>query len=546
MIIWGGEDIFGTPLHTGGRFTPTADLWLPTSVGEDVPSERAGHIAVWTGSQMLVWAGYGGSAWNGFTSGGRYTPPSPGPAAPAAPTFSSVAHTSLTVNWTAVPGATTYSVLRAIGGACTTATTIATAVAGTSYIDSNLACGSQYSYSVVAINECGPSAGGACGQVTTTVFIPAAPTAPTFSSIGCATLNVNWAAVSGAASYDVWRSTGATCAGAVKVNASPVSGTTLDDTGLTGLTQYSYFIVANNACGASADGNCASVVTTAVPSVPTGVSAVAACTTVTVSWTPSAGAISYNVLRGTVCGTAVTTFPNVASPYVDSTGVAGMTYQYWVVGVNICGTSSNSGCAAVTTTTPPIPAISGPASNACPTPYVTLTASTGYVGYQWKFNGTPMAGATQSTYNASLSGNYTVTVNDAAGCTGTSAPKAVTVIYCATAEVSPALAPVPLRLVKDAGSPTGYYLYFQKANGTGGYNIYEGALGTWYSHASAPGNLCNAAVTDLGTGEMRAAIAPSSGGRYYLVTGYRLATEGPSGYDSNSVAIPASQSTCAP
>ena len=61
-----------------------------------------------------------------------------------------------------------------------------------------------------------------------------------------------------------------------------------------------------------------------------------------VSWTASAGATSYNVLRGSACGTALATFTNVTSPYSDTTAVAGTTYNYWVVALNGCGTSANS------------------------------------------------------------------------------------------------------------------------------------------------------------------------------------------------------------
>jgi fibronectin type 3 domain-containing protein len=562
------------------------------------------------------------------------------PAVPSGPIFTSVTSTSVSLNWAMVTGATSYDVWRAEGNSCSGAVKItASPISGTKYNDASLKACTQYSYYVVANNECGASANGACASVTTSAQIPAAPAAPTFSAISCTTLTVNWAEVAGATGYDVWRAIGASCAGAVKISASPVSGTSFNDSGLESFAQYSYFVVASNNCGSSANGVCASVTTTALPEVPGDVSAVGTCGGVTLSWAPSLGATSYNVLRGTVCGAAVTMFTNVTRSFIDTTAVPGTNYQYWVVGVNSCGTSQNStcaaakrlgvpaaplspsftavgcagltvnwasaagatsydvwravgatcdgavkingapmtgtsyndgslvsgtqysyfitanndcgasgngGCASVTATAVPSPTISGSSANVCPTPYVALAASAGYVAYQWNFNGVPISGATQSTYNVSLSGNYSVTATDANGCIGTSAQKAVTETYCATAEVSPAEAPVPVRLAKDATSPTGYYLYFQKAANATGYNIYEGNIGTWYSHANAAGNLCHAAVTDLGTGEMRAIITPSSDGRYYLVTAYRVTKEGPSGYDSSGNEVPASQSTCSP
>jgi putative metal-binding protein len=76
MIVWGGvytscsyiccyeycdslcyycEEL---PLNTGGRYDPVTDTWLPTSTDANAPVSRYGHIAVWTGTQMIVWGGY--------------------------------------------------------------------------------------------------------------------------------------------------------------------------------------------------------------------------------------------------------------------------------------------------------------------------------------------------------------------------------------------------------------------------------------------------------------------------------------------------------
>ena len=78
MIIWGGYYWNGggsTYLNDGGRYNPATDSWtaLPTT---SAPAPRDFHTAVWTGSEMIVW---GGSYWNGSVSiylndGGRYSP----------------------------------------------------------------------------------------------------------------------------------------------------------------------------------------------------------------------------------------------------------------------------------------------------------------------------------------------------------------------------------------------------------------------------------------------------------------------------------------
>ena len=57
------------PLNTGGRYNPGADSWTATST-TNAPDARTYHTAVWTGSEMIVWGGYGST----FNTGGRYNP----------------------------------------------------------------------------------------------------------------------------------------------------------------------------------------------------------------------------------------------------------------------------------------------------------------------------------------------------------------------------------------------------------------------------------------------------------------------------------------
>ena len=42
--------------NSGGRYNPSTDSWTATST-TDAPAARAGHTAVWTGSEMIVWGG---------------------------------------------------------------------------------------------------------------------------------------------------------------------------------------------------------------------------------------------------------------------------------------------------------------------------------------------------------------------------------------------------------------------------------------------------------------------------------------------------------
>lgn len=56
MVVWGGDTASG-PTNTGGIYDPKTDAWEATSTA-NAPSPRSGAIGVWTGSKMLVWGGH--------------------------------------------------------------------------------------------------------------------------------------------------------------------------------------------------------------------------------------------------------------------------------------------------------------------------------------------------------------------------------------------------------------------------------------------------------------------------------------------------------
>jgi hypothetical protein len=69
MIVWGGYGL-EAPVNTGGRYDPGADSWQSIDA-EEAPPARFDHTAVWTGSEMIVWAGKAGVV---LADGGRYDP----------------------------------------------------------------------------------------------------------------------------------------------------------------------------------------------------------------------------------------------------------------------------------------------------------------------------------------------------------------------------------------------------------------------------------------------------------------------------------------
>ena len=75
MIVWGGRTGNNLPLNTGGRYNPSTNSWIATSL-TNAPTARHAHTAVWTGSEMIVWGGYvfERGAYHRTRTGGKYNP----------------------------------------------------------------------------------------------------------------------------------------------------------------------------------------------------------------------------------------------------------------------------------------------------------------------------------------------------------------------------------------------------------------------------------------------------------------------------------------
>jgi hypothetical protein len=76
MIVWGGFDVSGVRVNTGGRYDPSTDSWTSTST-VNAPDTRGDEASVWTGTEMIIWGGVccdcGGPCIFRNT-GGRYNP----------------------------------------------------------------------------------------------------------------------------------------------------------------------------------------------------------------------------------------------------------------------------------------------------------------------------------------------------------------------------------------------------------------------------------------------------------------------------------------
>ena len=74
MIIWGGRANFFSFNHNtdGGRYDPRSDRWRPVSQ-VNAPQPRSQFVAIWTGTEMIVWGGMGDGVTE-LNDGGSYNP----------------------------------------------------------------------------------------------------------------------------------------------------------------------------------------------------------------------------------------------------------------------------------------------------------------------------------------------------------------------------------------------------------------------------------------------------------------------------------------
>ena len=142
---------------------------------------------------------------------------------------------------------------------------------------------------------------------------PAKPSGLT-AAPGNAKVALSWAAVSGATSYHVLRSTSSGYTGTIALGS--VTSSRYTDTGVTNGITYFYQVTAVSAAGQSGFSNQASARPVAPPPAPTGLSATAGAVgsmKITVGWTGSPGATSYKIYRAVGSGGPYTTTGTAAA-----------------------------------------------------------------------------------------------------------------------------------------------------------------------------------------------------------------------------------------
>lgn len=251
----------------------------------------------------------------------------------------------VTVSWNAVSGAASYNIYYATASGVTTASTSVN-TAATSQLVTGLTDGTTYYFAVTAVSAAGQSITSSEVSATPVLLPPVKPSGIIVSG-GDSQATVQWSAVTGATSYNVYYSTTA----GQELSGSKVTGAVSPQvvTGLTNSTTYYFVVTAVNAAGESPVSAEKTVTPqpNSPPGSPTGVTITSpSAGDAHILWTAVSGATSYNVYyvqaasqpaNATVlAGSKV----SVASASTDITGLAsGQTYWFLVTAVNFAGES---------------------------------------------------------------------------------------------------------------------------------------------------------------------------------------------------------------
>ena len=247
------------------------------------------------------------------------------------------------VSWGKANGAAQYEVYSSTTGAANSYKIVRRTTAQT-FTDTNATAGTTYYYVVRGIN--GKVNGSFCAAKSVRCVAVSKLTAPTMTlSVNTAGQPVvNWSRVSGAAQYEVYRSTTGT-SGSYRI-VRRTTALTFTDTQVTAGSTYYYVVRAMN--GSTYSAFCAAqsvrAIKLGVPSIGIGYDGYTGQPVV--EWSKVSGAAQYEVYRSTTgaAGSYRIVRRTSGLSFTDTTAVAGVTYYYVVRAIN--GNVKGSFCAA--------------------------------------------------------------------------------------------------------------------------------------------------------------------------------------------------------
>lgn len=262
-----------------------------------------------------------------------------GLSAPSGLTASASGQT-VTLKWTASASATMgYDIYQGDAPGPVSLTPIQQNVSGTTTTVTGLQLGQSYVFAVAAVTSTGVAAFSGETKVT---LVPPVPTLVGTNPAGAGSLTLFWQPSTGASSYEVFQATTMGAEGAKPVRTG-VTGTSTTFSQLTPGQTYFFTVVALDAGGGSSPSAEASGMV--VPAAPTGLTATAGNGSVSLAWSASSGAATYNVYEGTSSG-AESGQPLKEGITGTSTTITGLTngttYYFTVAAVDTGGTSAAS------------------------------------------------------------------------------------------------------------------------------------------------------------------------------------------------------------
>ena len=339
------------------------------------------------------------------------------PAAPATLTATTVSASQINLAWTAVTGATSYTISSSSDNG-TTWTPLASPTTLT-YADINLTADHGYKFKVTANNASGSSVASTVASATTLLT---SPTNFAASVISASEIDLSWTAVSNATNYKIERSIDNTTWTQLSTSLTGSSASFHDTSAVAGTTYY-YRISAIDAAGTSAPSAPVSGLT--YPAAPVVSGTAISTTQINITWPAVQSATSYTIVSSSDGGTTWNTPGNTqAGNTFQATGLtADTSYQFQVTATNASGTSVASNTFTLST-------LLGAVTNfatASTTPTsinLTWTAVTDATGYQiqrtqngttWvTLTNTGLTGASASYTDGSLTSGATYTYRIAA------------------------------------------------------------------------------------------------------------------------------------
>jgi fibronectin type 3 domain-containing protein len=400
---------------------------------------------------------------------------------------------SITLTWSAVNGALSYTVYRAASSdGAYTAIGTGTAV---SYSNTGLAAASTYYYKVSAHCAYGESP---LSSAASAITLPESPTGVSAEALSASSIQIRWNAVQGASSYTVYRAASSDGAYTAVGTSTAASYT---NTGLSALSTYYYKVSAQGKSGESVQSASTSAVTWI--GAPEGVSAeVLSLSSIEITWNAVNGASSYTLYRAASSGGTYTSIGTSTLTSYTNTGLtAGTTYYYKVSAHGVNGEGGRSAYISATTWPEAPTGVSATAVSfsSIRITWNAVTGASSYTVYRsaspdgaYALVGTsPTASYTDTGLTGSTTYYYQISASNAAKESGRSST------VSAATPAAPLLAPPTEFGVIPVSS--GIRLFWNAVEGASGYKVYRASSAAG-AYSSIAANVTGTTYLDIVSG----------------------------------------------